>query len=143
LDYETENCSLALHIPEYGFEAMMEITRIGSSTIDVRSLAVALDDNLDSQRTSFRSLLCRVDNVGSFTPDVQCDGAAVESHVVSCFPVGLSAMGTQVGLLGRRGEHKREANCNGAWIISPLGIYSLTAIIPGLYLGAAADDLIV
>jgi hypothetical protein len=32
--------------------------------------------------------------------------------------------------LGRRDE----ANCNGAWIISPLGICSLTAITPGLYL---------
>ena len=49
---------------------------------------------------------------------------------------GLSARNTQPGLLGTRVEHKREANCNGAWI---LGICSLTAIALGLYL---VDDLI-
>jgi hypothetical protein len=111
----------------------MEITRTGSSTIDVWSLEVALEDNLDLQRASFKSLLRRVDNVGSFTPDIQCNGAAVESHVLSCFPVGLSARGTQAGLLGRRSEHKSKANCNGACIISPLSICSLTAITLGLY----------
>ena len=46
LDYRMENCSLALHIPEYGSEAMMEITRVGSSTIYVWSLA--LDDEVES-----------------------------------------------------------------------------------------------
>ena len=40
-----ENCSLALHIPEYGFEAMMEITCVGSSTIDM--WPIALDDKAD------------------------------------------------------------------------------------------------
>jgi hypothetical protein len=50
LDYGMESCSLALHLPEYGSESMMEITRVGSSTIDVWSLA--LDDNIDLQGLS-------------------------------------------------------------------------------------------
>src|ERR1700761_2186354 len=59
-----ENCSLALHIPEYGSEAM-EITRVGSK-IDVWSLAV--DDKVDSHTLSYRTLPRRIDKVGSFTP---------------------------------------------------------------------------
>ncbi|KAI9439097.1 hypothetical protein H4582DRAFT_2075755 [Lactarius indigo] len=43
LDYGMENCSLALHIPEYGSDAM-EIAHLGS-TIDVWSLAV--DSKID------------------------------------------------------------------------------------------------
>jgi hypothetical protein len=58
LDYGMESCSLALHLPEYGSEAMMEITRVGSSTIDVWSLA--LDDKIDSQGLSYRSFPRRI-----------------------------------------------------------------------------------
>jgi len=64
LDYGMENCSLALHIPEYGSEAM-EITRVGSA-IDVWSLAV--DGKVDLQTLSYRTLPRRIDKVGSFTP---------------------------------------------------------------------------
>ena len=53
------------HFPEYGSEATMEITRVGSSMIDVWFLA--LDDKVDLQRLSYRFLPCRVDKVGSFT----------------------------------------------------------------------------
>jgi len=42
-----ENYNLALHIPEYGSETMVIITRIGS-TIDVLSLAV--DDRVDLRK---------------------------------------------------------------------------------------------
>ena len=44
------NCSLALYIPEYG--SMMEITCVGSSTIDVSTIDVwpfALDDRVDAE----------------------------------------------------------------------------------------------
>jgi hypothetical protein len=59
LDYGMESCSLALHLPEYGSESMMEITRVGSSTIDVWSLA--LDDNIDLQGLSYRSFPRHID----------------------------------------------------------------------------------
>ena len=58
--------------------------------------------------------------------------------MLSCWPVR-----EQGGLLGRRVEHKRETDCSGAWIISPLGILcSFTVITTRTLLGAAADDLI-
>jgi hypothetical protein len=59
-----ENCSLALHIPEYGSESM-EIARIGS-TVDVWSLAV--DSKVDLQKLSYKTLPRRVSKIGTFTP---------------------------------------------------------------------------
>ena len=62
LDYGMENCSFALHFQEYGSKAVMEMTRVGSSMIDVWSLA--LDDKVDLKRISCRSLPRRIDKVG-------------------------------------------------------------------------------
>jgi hypothetical protein len=56
LDYGMENCSLALHIPEYGSEAM-EITCVRSE-IDMWSLAV--EDKIDLQTFSYSVLPRRI-----------------------------------------------------------------------------------
>ena len=74
-----ENCNLVLHFPEYGSETMMEVTRVGSSMIDVWPLA--LYDKVDLRRRSYRCLPRRIDKVGLVHADVQCDGAAVEFRV--------------------------------------------------------------
>jgi hypothetical protein len=55
LDYRMESCS-----------AIIEITGVGSSTIDVWSLA--LNDEIDLQGLSYRSFPRRIDKVCSFTP---------------------------------------------------------------------------
>ena len=44
----------------------MEITHVGSSTVEVWSLA--LDDKVDLQGLSYRTLPCCIDKVDSFTP---------------------------------------------------------------------------
>ena len=77
-----ENRSLALHIPEYGSEAM-EITRLGP-TIDVWSLAV-------DAKVDLRKALADV------------------SHVPTN-PTGMSARRAQGGFLGTCGEHNGKAD---------------------------------
>ncbi|KAI0287744.1 hypothetical protein BC826DRAFT_1042288, partial [Russula brevipes] len=64
LDYGTENCSFALHIPEHGSDAM-EIARIGA-TIDI--WAVAVDSEVDLPKLSYETLPRRVSKLGVFTP---------------------------------------------------------------------------
>ena len=130
-DYGMENCSLVLHFPEYGSEAMMEIRSVESSMIDVWSLA--LDDKVDLQRLLYRSLPRRIDKVGSFT---QTYNTAEQLSSFTC------ESGTYHGFLwacpqGARKEDVGSTNEKpiGAWIISPLGICSsMRALTPGLYL---------
>jgi hypothetical protein len=89
LDYGMENCSLALHIPEYGSETM-EITRIGS-TIDVWSLAV--DSKVDLQKLSYKTLPRRISKVGTFTPrynsteqlpSFTCESGTYHAFLLAC-----------------------------------------------------------
>ncbi|KAN0129158.1 hypothetical protein V8E53_013029 [Lactarius tabidus] len=89
LDYGMENCSLALHIPEFGSDAM-EIARVGS-TIDVWSLAVGA--KVDLQTLSYRTLPRRIDRVGSFTPryntteqlpSFSCESGTYHGFLLAC-----------------------------------------------------------
>ena len=126
-----ENCSLVQHFPKYGSEAMMRITCIGSSMIDVWFLAP--DDKVDLQRLSYRSLPHRIDKVDSFT---QTYNTAEQLSSFTC------ESGTYHGFLWAcpQGARKEDVGNTkekpiGAWIISPLGICSsMRAITPGLYL---------
>ena len=119
LDYGMENCSLMLHFPEYRSEAMMEITSVGSSMIDVWFLA--LDDKADLQRLSYRSLPHRIDKVGSFTQTCNATGQLSsftrESRTYHGFlwacPQGARKQDCQLDVMSTKEKPI------GAWIISP------------------------
>ena len=76
LDHGKENCSLVLHLPNYGSEVMMEFSRIGISMIDVWSL-----DKVDLQRLPYRSLPRCIDKVGLLT---QTYNATVQLSSFTC-----------------------------------------------------------
>ncbi|KAI0300035.1 hypothetical protein B0F90DRAFT_1726125 [Multifurca ochricompacta] len=113
LDYGMENCSLALHIPEYGSETM-EIARIGS-TIDVWSLAV--DSKVDLLEISFRTLPRRVSKIGTFTP---------RFNTTELLPSFTCQSGTYHAFLLTCPEGARKENC---WVDltsvkeKPVGLY--------------------
>jgi hypothetical protein len=65
-----------------------------------------------------------MEQLSSFT----CESGMYHALLLAC------PQGARKEELGRRYQDKREANYNGACIISPLGICSLTAITSGLYL---------
>ena len=134
-----ENCSLALHIPEYGSEAM-EITRVGSA-IDVWSLAVV--DKVDLQTLSYRTLPRRIDKVGSFTPrynateqlpSFACESGTYYAFLLAC-PRGARKDDCWVDVTSTKQKSI------GAWVhlsleyMQPHGYYTRTL------LGAGADDL--
>ena len=87
-----ENCSLALRIPaQHGSDGAMEMAHIGSSTIDVWSLAV--NAKVDLFKLSYNALPRRIAKVGSFTvrynameqlPSFACESGTYYAFLFTC-----------------------------------------------------------
>lgn len=87
-----ENCSLALRIPAHGSDdGAMEIAHIGSTAIDVWSLAV--DAKVDLLKLSYNVLPRRIAKVGRFTarynateqlPSFACESGTYYAFLFTC-----------------------------------------------------------
>ena len=91
LDYGMENCSLVLRIPAHGSDGAMEMAHIGSSIIDVWSLAV--NAKVDLLKLSHNALPRRIAKVGTFTvrynateelPSFPCESGTYHAFLFTC-----------------------------------------------------------
>jgi len=86
-----ENCSLVLRIPEHGSGGVMEMAHVGSTTIDVWSLAV--NAKVDLFKWSYNVLPRRIAKVGRFTarynateqlPSFACESGTYDAFLFTC-----------------------------------------------------------
>ena len=87
-----ENCSLALRIPAHGSDdGAMEIAHIGTTAVDVWSLAV--DAKVDLLKLSYNVLPRRIAKVGRFTarynateqlPSFACESGTYYAFLFTC-----------------------------------------------------------